>query len=144
MPITVPTPFLYNARVVEVHDGDTVIVDWDWGFRRWDHDIPIRVRGIACNELDEPGGPDTRDYVAGLVVPGQPLVLATAKPDKYAPRVLADVYYQAPDAATIARSPDSWAVNLAVHLVVTGWAIPWNGRGLQPKLPWPREIREAV
>lgn len=121
--------FQYNAVVVEVQDGDTVDVQVDWGFRRYEAPVPIRLLGLACRELKLPGGPEARDYVAGLLPPGTPVLLRTAKPDKYAPRWDAQLWY---------RSPGGNLVDLGSLLITQGWALPWNGRGAQPVPPWPR------
>lgn len=48
-----------------VHDGDTIWLQIDRGFR--DHSIrDLRLYGVFAPELKQlPGGPDTRDYVTG-------------------------------------------------------------------------------
>jgi endonuclease YncB( thermonuclease family) len=127
--MTVPTPYLYNATVVDVHDGDTFSVVIDRGFFDYlgstAHPIPVRILGINARELTQDGGPEARDNLAALLPVGSPVVLATAKPDKYAPRW--DAAVQTP---TI---PD-----LATALIATGWAAAYDGTGTKPVPPWPR------
>lgn len=127
--MVVPAPFLFNASVVSVHDGDTFSVVIDRGMYDYtgsvDHPIPIRLVGMAARELDDPGGPEARDFVASILPVGLAVVLSTAKPDKYAPRWDARV-----ETPTL---PD-----LATYLISMGWAVAWNGRGTQPKPAWPR------
>lgn len=127
-PSAVPAPFRYNATVVEVHDVDTVICRVDWGFRRYDEPVPVRLLGCAGLELADPGGREAHEHLAALLPAGTPVVLHTAKPDKYAPRWLASVTYK-----RAGRPAD-----LVTDLIADGWAVPWNGRGRQPKPAWPR------
>jgi endonuclease YncB( thermonuclease family) len=115
--------------VPPVHDGDTFYVTVDWGKHRWEAGQAIRVLGIACRELDDPGGPEARDRVAGLLTVGSWVGLSTVRDDKYAPRWDCDVEFVR----------DGQLLDLATELVLEGWAAPWNGRGVQPKPPWPRE-----
>lgn len=129
--MTVPAPFLYNATVVEVHDGDTFSVVVDRGFFDYYgspvHPIPIRILGINAIELNQPGGIEARDNLASLLPVGSSVVLSTAKPDKYAPRWDAAV-----ETPTI---PD-----LGSYLIANQWAAPYNGAGLKPVPPWPRTL----
>jgi endonuclease YncB( thermonuclease family) len=124
-------PFVYNARALDVHDGDSVNVRVDWGFRRYDEPIPIRLLGCAARELADPGGPEARDNLTAILPAGTPLLLKTAKPDKFSPRWDAAVYY---------RDITGLTVDLVAQLIATGWAVPWNGTGAQPKPAWPRPI----
>jgi endonuclease YncB( thermonuclease family) len=123
----VPAPFYFNAWVLEWHDGDTLICKVDRGVRdysTWN----VRTLGYACLELSEPGGIDTRDELIRRWPVGSPVVLATVKPDKYGGRLLARV------TVLDSKAPR----DLADVLVAEGWALPWNGKGKQPKPPWPR------
>lgn len=127
--MTVPAPFTYNARVVSVHDGDTVNMIIDRGFFDYlgsvEHPIPVRILGINAIELGQPGGNEARDNLAVLLPVGSPVVLTSAKPDKYAPRWDAAV-----ETPTI---PD-----LAAYLIANNWAAPYDGSGPKPVPPWPR------
>lgn len=129
--MSVPTPYLYNATMVRVHDGDTIEVIVDRGFFDYlgstAHPIPIRILGINARELNEPGGPEAQANLAALLPVGSPVVLASSKPDKYAPRW--DAAIQTP---TI---PD-----LATALIAGQWAAAWDGTGTKPVPPWPRTV----
>lgn len=47
-----------------VHDGDTIWLEIDRGFR--DHSIrDLRLYGVFAPELSQPGGTDVRDFVTG-------------------------------------------------------------------------------
>jgi len=58
------------VEVLEVHDGDTIHVRVDVGFevdyRPW-----IRIRRASSPELNEPGGPEARDYLASILAVGR-------------------------------------------------------------------------
>lgn len=127
--MTVPAPFVYNATVVRVYDGDTVFVAVDRGFYDYlgssEHPIPIRLLGMNARELAMPGGKEARDNLASLLPVGAPVVLHTAKPDKFAPRWDAVIE----TAAT---------ADLGADLVAAGWAAAWDGTGTKPVPPWPR------
>jgi endonuclease YncB( thermonuclease family) len=129
--MTVPAPFVYNATVIDVHDGDTFSVTVDRGFYDFygspAHPIPVRILGINAIELDQPGGIEARDNLAGLLPVGSPVVLTTAKPDKYAPRWDAAV-----ETPTI---PD-----LGSYLITQQWAAPYSGSGTKAVPPWPRTV----
>jgi endonuclease YncB( thermonuclease family) len=128
-PMTLPYVYRFNATLVSVHDGDTISVVIDQGLRdykgRVESPIPIRLVGMAARELADPGGPEARDYLISILPAGLPLGLSTVKPDKYNPRL--DAFVETP------TLPD-----LATHLIRVGWAVPWDGRGAQPKPAWPR------
>ena len=130
-PITVPAPFLYNAELIEWRDVDTGL----WRVDRGDRDYstwPVRLAGCAGRELTDPGGPEALAEIQRRVPAGTRGVLLTLKPDKFGDRKLARVIYQA---------ADRQLHDLAVELIQDGWLAPWNGRGPQPKPPWPRRAR---
>jgi len=126
---TFPFPALprINAVVVEWHDGDTVYVTadrWMRDYSRWS----IRILGMAALELDDPGGPETRDECARRWPAGTALVLETMKPDKYGERRDAHVWVLEKGSPAL----------VSALLIADRWALPWNGRGRQPKPAWPR------
>lgn len=127
-PTTVPVPFFYNATVVDVHDGDTFSVRVDYGRRNYEEPVPIRLLGGAARELREPGGKEARDNLAALLPPGTAVVLATVDDDKYGPRWDARVFYER---GGVVR-------DLVAGLIADHWLAPWDGRGAQPKPPFPR------
>lgn len=114
-----------SCTVVDVHDGDTVRVDIDLGQDLWIMKRAVRLVGIACRELSDPGGPEARDALAELCPVGTRVRLDSRGWDKYAGRIDAVMYL--PDQRTVQSV-----------LIDEGWAAVWNGRGAQPKPPWPR------
>jgi endonuclease YncB( thermonuclease family) len=124
----VPAPRYENGTVEGWHDGDTVNVWVDLGRGEYAR-RKVRVRGAATRELDEPGGAETAEHLGRLVPTGTPLVLVDVDDDKYGGRVL----------ATVVVDLGNGPVDLAEVLVRDRWAMPWDGRGQQPRVPWPRE-----
>jgi endonuclease YncB( thermonuclease family) len=53
----------FEARVVRVHDGDTVTLNAD--FR--DFDFPLRLLDIDAPELNETGGDVSRDWLKAVI-----------------------------------------------------------------------------
>jgi endonuclease YncB( thermonuclease family) len=45
--------YYYPFRLVEVIDGDTIVVDIDCGLNNWEHDAKIRFLGIDTKELKD-------------------------------------------------------------------------------------------
>ena len=73
MPLIVALAFPFSAHawsatVLDVHDGDTVTVAPMGDVR-----VPIKLRlyGIDAPELEQKGGPQSRDHLLSLVRPGQ-------------------------------------------------------------------------
>lgn len=132
---TIPAPFVYNATVVRVHDGDTIYCVVDRGMYDYtgstEKPIPIRLAGCAARELGAAGGDEARDFLEHVLPAGTPVVLETVKPDKYAPRWRARVLF------ILDGSP----AYLSEYLIEEDWAASWDGRGKQPVPPWPRPPR---
>jgi endonuclease YncB( thermonuclease family) len=94
----VPSPnWTHPGVVVRVIDGDTLVVRLDLG--RYgggdvvEHTTTIRIAGLYCPELGEPGGEEARDF-AKSIVGGADVMVQTRKPnprDAYG-RVVADVW----------------------------------------------------
>jgi endonuclease YncB( thermonuclease family) len=120
----------------DIHDGDTFMTDYvehSNGIRQYPKRSPIwyiRLAGIACNELKNTGGTEAREAtrVALRTTTGiglEPVWLQLVSPDQYGNRLDAWVY----------RQSDEVCINDL--LVAQGWAVPWNGRGNQPPVPYP-------
>lgn len=56
----------YRARVVDVHDGDTLTVELDLGFRLAAK-VDVRLQDVYAPELRQHGGTETKAYVQGWV-----------------------------------------------------------------------------
>jgi endonuclease YncB( thermonuclease family) len=72
------------ARIIEWHDGDTCRVDLDLGWRIIKDRENIRLLGLYCAELSEPGGYAARDHATHLAPPGTIVVVTSKKLGKVA------------------------------------------------------------
>lgn len=63
----------YRCKLVEVYDGDTLVVDIDLGFDVWLHRQRVRIKGVDTPEIrslshDEKAmGVEAREFVRNLV-----------------------------------------------------------------------------
>lgn len=122
--------YTYNARVVTVHDGDTLTLDVDLGF--FTHVVvPFRILGMNARELSEPGGPEARDHLIELLPVGTSVTITSVKPDKFGGRY---------DAVISWHNDGGGDVDVAGLLIVNQWAAAWNGLGVKPVPPWPRTL----
>ena len=65
----------FNARVIQVTDGDTIRVKWS----ERDFDFPIRMLGIDAPETDTSGAKQSRDWLAGEILGKEIEVLVNQK-----------------------------------------------------------------
>lgn len=70
--------FDYQARVVRWIDGDTVVVNVDQGFGNWTIQH-IRLIGLYCDEMDEPGGPAAKARAEQICPPDSMVFCDTRK-----------------------------------------------------------------
>jgi endonuclease YncB( thermonuclease family) len=84
----------YHARVVDVRDGDTVLLDLDLGFgftlnaRDWDGhpQLSCRVYGINSPELSTEAGKVALAFAKTLLAPGNRCLVLSHGWDKYGGR----------------------------------------------------------
>lgn len=84
----------YRARVVEVHDGDTVTLDIDLGFAvqiagksfKNNTNLSCRIFGINAPELSTPQGIQARDFARTLLPQGELVTVLSHSWDKYGGR----------------------------------------------------------
>jgi len=135
-PLGAAFPRTYPCVVVSVHDADTAKVFLDRGGDDW-WLTNLRLHGCAGRELKDPGGPEARDYLTGLLTRISPPSLAdmflpkwqgqceSLKYDKYGGRILGRLWL-----------PDS-PLDVSTLMVRAGFAAYWDGTGQQPKPDWP-------
>lgn len=84
--------FQYNAVITDIHDGDTITVTIDLGFRV-DYRTPLRFNGINAPELKTPEGKASLAHLETLIAVGETVVIKTYKnpTDKYG-RWIADIF----------------------------------------------------
>ncbi len=74
-------PYVKRAKVVSVHDGDTITVDMDLGHGTWIHGEKIRLANIDAPKLsgeERPAGLVSRDYLRTLI-DGKDVTIETVK-----------------------------------------------------------------
>lgn len=91
--------YQYEAKMIRVIDGDTFVVDFDFGLRFYHH-ISIRLHAFDTPELNSKDPLEVerakaaRDYVKTLLPAGTLMVLRTVKEAAYN-RWEAIVYFEA-------------------------------------------------
>lgn len=100
------------AVVSNVHDGDTVTVAADLGWRI-SFVVHVRVAHINAPELPTSAGKAARDYLAAIMPVGSSVTLTSHSLDKYG-RTLGSI--------TLADGRD-----VAVAMVSAGHAVPYEG-----------------
>jgi endonuclease YncB( thermonuclease family) len=134
----VPTLDNYARRVavVRVIDGDTFLCVVDLGFYVGAR-MSCRIAGINAAEHNEPGGPEAKARTEQLLGLGV-VDVESVRADKYAGRFDAHVIVSTP---LVDRGPKLGLMfdryDVGQTLVDEGLAVPWNGTGPRPHVPWP-------
>ena len=84
--------YYYRAELVRVIDGDSIVVDIDWGAKIWSKNAHLRLLGINAPELrgeSRDRGIEAKEALAGMLTDA--LLVRTHKTGKYG-RWLADVW----------------------------------------------------
>lgn len=80
----------FIAKVIKVHDGDTIRVEWD----ERDFDFPIRLSDLAAPELDEKGGIASQKWLSNQILGKDvEILLHPSRVEKWG-RLLADVFFR--------------------------------------------------
>lgn len=132
-------PRRYPMVVVDVHDGDTAKVFLDRGGNDW-WLINARLFGMAARELDDPGGPEARDALAAVLAPVTPTTIRDMLTAKWQGECEALKWDKWSDRIDARLWLPGMAVDVSTAMIQTGWAVAWDGRGAQPKPPWPRVV----
>lgn len=75
--------YTYNAKVVRIIDGDTIIVNIDLGFYTWLFNQSIRLYGIDApeirtkNTLEKEAGILAKELIENYIQPGDSIILKT-------------------------------------------------------------------
>lgn len=112
--------YSYDAAVIFVHDGDTVELDVDLGFKTHVR-MCVRLWGINAPELATPEGLEAAAYLRQLLPLGSRATLNSFKDraDKYGGRWLGSII-----------NLEGYNVNEV--MVVKGHAKLWDGKGPKP------------
>ena len=89
--------YCYNGTVLNVEDGDTLVVRVDMGFDTFMVDR-FRLRGVDAPEMDTEDGLRATQFVKRRLKRGSLVLLFTYGCDMYG-RYLADVFYSGPKSA---------------------------------------------
>lgn len=87
----------YNAEVVRVIDGDTIVLNIDLGFKVF-WKVSCRLHGINCPELHSSNSEvrlmanASKDFTSKEMPTGKKVIINSVSLDKYG-RPLVDVYY---------------------------------------------------
>ena len=136
----------YPCIVLGLHDGDTVTVFADRGDGEWWY-VDVRLRtptaGANARELKDPGGPEAREWLRGLLLRVTPLTLQQMFGAK-APRATLTSHGWDKYGGRIEGALDVPGVgDVMTRMVADGYAALWNGRGARPVPPWPVPARLA-
>lgn len=119
----------YRGIVLSNHDGDTVTILCDCGL----DETPIRearIYGIQAPELHEPGGPEARDALSGMIPYGTLVRVDTLLTTKREQQRSFIRYV-----SSLESEVDGVARDVAARMVAAGHAF-WCDRNLK-KLPGP-------
>jgi len=79
----------FSAKVVKVHDGDTITVRW----RERDFDFPIRFANLAAPELNEAGGHTAQSWLEKRILNEMvDIILDPQRTEKWG-RILGTIYH---------------------------------------------------
>lgn len=105
-----PKPaWMYQAVLIRVVDGDTLLVDLDLGFHLTQR-VKVRLAGLDAPEMGTAEGVLLKQTLEGRMKSGDPMVVFSRALDKYG-RVLGSVYHQAFLAESQNGCLNSWLVN---------------------------------
>ena len=65
----------FFARVVKVHDGDTITVKWE----ERDFDFPVRFLGTNAPELNEEGGSEAQQWLENILLDEEVYIIIDPK-----------------------------------------------------------------
>lgn len=82
--------YVRNAKVIKIHDGDTITVLIDMGFRM-SVELPLRLNRINAPELSTPEGVIARDYLIS-VLPSDIVIQTYKDPHEKYGRWLSEIW----------------------------------------------------
>ena len=100
----------FTAKVVDVHDGDTIRVEW----AERDFDFPIRIHNLAAPELDEKGGKASQAWLEKRLLGEEvEILLSRQRVEKWG-RLLADVIHG--------------GMRMSAESIINNHGVPWSER----------------
>jgi endonuclease YncB( thermonuclease family) len=124
---------------VAIIDGDTFVGEVDLGFYCYVR-MSCRLAGLNAAEHNQPGGREATVELTNLLAPVDEddipvVVVRSVHADKFAGRFDAEVYVSKRDA-----SGAMVEIFVNQRLIELGVAVPWDGRGQRPLVPWPPTV----
>jgi endonuclease YncB( thermonuclease family) len=114
----------YSGAVHHPWDGDTCYCElWCPPIQMYVI-VGVRIRGINAPELHAPGGQQVADYVAQILPKGAAVAVSEVGP------------YPRPGHVTGSITTADH-VDMATRLLGLGYAVPYDGVGPRPPVPWP-------
>ncbi len=87
---TSPT-YLYQAKILEIIDGDTLLLQIDLGFQTH-REQRIRLANLDCPEINTKEGKKSKNFLQETLIPQAKIIIQTKKTDIYG-RYIADIFY---------------------------------------------------
>jgi micrococcal nuclease len=84
--------YVFGAEVVDVVDGDTLVLNIDTGFKNWRHGERIRLAKLDAPEIETKKGKEVQQYIRDRLLKARGVVVKTIKADDFG-RYLGHVYY---------------------------------------------------
>lgn len=109
----------YNSVVLSVHDGDTLTVDIDLGFKTWARGMVLRLDGINAPELPTPEGKAAQLFLESILK-GQQVIVRTRKSSGLNPADKEEKYGRW--LATVLTLPPA-GINVNELMVTKGFAV---------------------
>lgn len=72
----------YKCKLVRVIDGDTIVIDIDYGMDMWRHKVSVRLWGINAPEVRGPEkekGIESREWLLNKLIDNPEFVIRTHK-----------------------------------------------------------------
>ena len=116
----------FRAKVVKVHDGDTVTLRWV----ERNFDFPLRLLNIAAPELNEKGGKESQSWLENEILNEEVDVImdSSHRVEKWG-RLLGKIEHK--------------GIDMGEMSIINGHAISWEQRG-DGKIPdWTRELDKS-
>jgi endonuclease YncB( thermonuclease family) len=113
--------YTYRAEILNVIDGDTLLVNIDLGFNV-NKEQRVRVGGINAQEIDTRKGKEAHFYLRSLLTNTNNVIIKTNKIDIYG-RFVADVFYLEEETKNKRRTSSIFnnGVYLNAHLFACGF-----------------------
>lgn len=130
IPAPITVPYVYRADLVEVHDGDSLVLHIDQGFGTWKHGVNIRLLDVyapevrTTNLVEKKKGLLVKEFLMKEILrlaPDRRVIVQTHKDDddKYG-RYLGVIWAGGKD------------MNAAVRDFMTSQGIKPSGKGVKP------------